>query len=383
MEERKEIVKTFKNNGLPISQGIKLAEISRSSYYYSPKQGKPGAKPSESSYIIDGGEILNKDLVSLIKKLLGLDFVDYGYIKVTEWLNQQGICINKKKVYCLMKENNLLLAPIKKSSKRDFVKYTKVFPTRPLEVLEMDIKYIYVHGSGSTAYLITILDTFNREALVWKCKSSIRQTDVKQLIDELIINHLQPADLLKEKLLVTIRNDNGSQFIANMVKRHLSRNCILQEFTRPATPQQNGHIESFHSIVKRVVTDKFEFEDLHHLRTILTAFYRFYNQYRIHASICYLSPIIFKWAWDEGLIKLNKDEKKSSKRFVLLEKPANVLYKYKNRIFAESNETEVGNAGEQPIRDSLTDLNDLGEFIFPLSFKSFKSKYALENSKIN
>jgi putative transposase len=376
MEERKEIVRTYKNNGLPISQGIKLAEISRSAYYYRPKHGKSGAKPSESSYMVDGGEISNEKLVFLIKKLLGLDFVDYGYIKVTEWLNQQGICINKKKVYRLMKENNLLFMPIKKTTNRDFVKYTRVLPTRPLEVLEMDIKYIYVHGSGSTAYLLTIIDTFNREALAWRCKSSIRQTDVKELIDELIINHLQPADMLRENLLVTIRNDNGSQFIANMVRQLLKRNCILQEFIRPATPQQNGHIESFHSIVRRVITDKFEFEDLHHLRTVLTLFYMFYNQYRIHSSICYLSPIVFKWSWEEGYIKINEAEKKPMKRFILLEKPAVIVYKYKIRNFAKSNETEIGNAGEQPIRDSLTDLNDFGEFIPPLSFKSFKSKYA-------
>jgi putative transposase len=240
----------------------------------------------------------------------------------------------------------------------------------------MDIKYVYVHGSGSTAYLLIIIDTFNREALAWRCKSNIRQTDVKELIDELIIHHLQPADMLRENLLVTIRNNNGSQFIAKMVRMLLKRNCIFQEFTRPATPQQNGHIESFHSIVRRVVTDKFEFEDLHHLRTILTLFYKFYNQYRIHSSICYLSPIVFKWAWEEGYIKINKTEKKPMKRFMLIEKPAIVLCKYKNRNFAMSNETEIGNAGEQPIRDSLTELNDFGEYSPPLRFQSFKSKYA-------
>jgi hypothetical protein len=246
-------------------------------------------------------------------------------------------------------------------------------PKRPLEVLEMDIKYIYVHGSGSMAYLLTIIDTFNRAALSWKCKNSIRQTDVKLLINELIINYLQPADLLRENVFVTIRNDNGSQFIANMVRQHLKNNFIFQEFTKPATPEQNGHIESFHSVLKRAVTDKFEFEDLHHLKTILTEFYEFYNHHRIHSSICYLNPEVFTWAWESGYVKLMEEEKKPMKRFILLEKPAVIVYKYKIRNFAKSNETEIGNAGEQPIRDSLTDLNDIGEFSPPLNFKSFIS----------
>jgi putative transposase len=49
----------------------------------------------------------------------------------------------------------------------------------------------------------------------------------------------------------TIRNDNGSQFISNMVREFLIERGIIQEFTHLATPKENTYIEAFHSIVKR------------------------------------------------------------------------------------------------------------------------------------
>ena len=38
-----------------------------------------------------------------------------------------------------------------------------------------------------------------------------------------------------------VRNDNGSQFIANDVKQFLSSAEAKQEFTHIATPQENLH----------------------------------------------------------------------------------------------------------------------------------------------
>lgn len=367
MEERKQIIKAYQNRGMSISKATGLAGISRGSYYYQSRSGKPGRKPSTHTSLVDGTKWINSKLLELIKALLGLDFVDYGYIKVTHWLNQRGFCIDKKKVYRLMKENSLLCSSLKPAPSKEFVKYTRALPCKPFELLETDIKYIYVHGTGQNALLLTILDTFTREALVWKCQYSIRKTDVKELIEQLIMDYLQPYELLKEDITVTIRNDNGSQFIAKLVRECLRDNFIVQEFTRPGTPQQNGHIESFHSVIKRLVAEKYEFEGLNHLREVLKDFFRFYNLQRIHSSICYLSPEQFFWAWQQKLVRINKEEKHPRKRFQLLDMPVNIIKKYNLSNFAQSGEAEVGNAGEQPTRNSLTDGNDVGEGILPTS----------------
>jgi len=369
MEERREIILKYTDRGMKVSKAVQLAGMSRSSYYYLSRHGNPGKKPSTSSQMMNGKELSNEEIIFLITELLKLDFVDYGYIKVTHWLNQLGVIINKKKVYRLMRENGLLNRFQKKSPARNFVKFTKALPSRPFEILEMDIKYIYVHGTGQNALLLSVIDTFTRKNLAWLCKYSIKKNDVKVLIDNLVLNHLQDYDLVNQDIIVTIRSDNGSQFISRMVREYLRDNFIIQEFTRPATPQQNGHIESFHSIISRLVSEKFEFEGLKHLNQILEAFFDFYNNRRIHSGICYLTPDIFQWAWENDLVEVNQNEKNIHKRVMLKNLPVNIVYKYNLTKFGKSSEAETGSAGEQPVRNSLMDLNNEGEFPLPLNFK--------------
>ena len=71
------------------------------------------------------------------------------------------------------------------------------------------------------------------------------QYEVKAAWEHVIVNYLQPADLIKKGLHVEIRNDNGPQFAARMVREFLLENGIHQVFTYPYCPEQNGHIESF------------------------------------------------------------------------------------------------------------------------------------------
>jgi hypothetical protein len=50
---------------------------------------------------------------------------------------------------------------------------------------------------------------------------------------------------------ISIRNDNGSQFLANKVRIFWNEMGINQEFTHIATPEENSDIEAFHSIMER------------------------------------------------------------------------------------------------------------------------------------
>lgn len=52
---------------------------------------------------------------------------------------------------------------------------------------------------------------------------------------------------------------------------------VIQEFTLPATPQQNAHIESYHLILESAVCQRMEFENLENARDIMNRFREFYN----------------------------------------------------------------------------------------------------------
>ena len=75
----------------------------------------------------------------------------------------------------------------------------------------------------------------------------MKSRQVKQAWEEVIANYLQPADLLRKQIHIEIRNDNGPQFGAKIIRQFFKENHLNQVFTHPYTPQENGHIESFHS----------------------------------------------------------------------------------------------------------------------------------------
>lgn len=80
---------------------------------------------------------------------------------MTGQLHLEGYEINAKKVYRLMRANDLLLSRLKKP-RGPYVQQRCAQPDAPLTLFEMDIKMIWVEEYRRYAYVLTILDTFTR-----------------------------------------------------------------------------------------------------------------------------------------------------------------------------------------------------------------------------
>ena len=68
-------------------------------------------KTSKTTYLSMANDIIsipNTDILLVIENLLERGFVFYGYKKVTKYLQRYGYITNRKKVFRIMKENNLL-----------------------------------------------------------------------------------------------------------------------------------------------------------------------------------------------------------------------------------------------------------------------------------
>ena len=89
---------------------------------------------------------------------------------------------------------------------------------------------------------------------------------------------------------MTLRNDNGSQFIAGVVRQFLKDKGVYQEFSHVGTPQDNGYIEALHSIIQREVVDRFEFDSIYHAQLVFDRYYRWYNENRKHGSLKRRTP---------------------------------------------------------------------------------------------
>lgn len=307
------------DEGHTVSVVLAYVGLTRSVFYYRKRDGKKGKQRSTHTRKTDGSLVTNSIVVEQIKTELEKEFVDYGYVKMTYCLRDNyDYIINEKKVYLLMKDHNLLYKPVGRNrSKRVWVRDLVPVATKAFEFWEFDIKYMYIAGQRRNALMLTVIDVVTRYNMGWSLAWSIKKEDVIALFAQILSRYHLPE-------AVTVRNDNGSQFAAQMTRDYLREMEITQEFCRPATPEQNGHIESYHSIIERSICRRFEFASLEEAQRTMKRFDRFYCNERIHSGIDFTSPRKFA-------IRLGVDPK----------------------YLCKSSEAETGSAGEQPVRNNL------------------------------
>ena len=77
------IAQAFIEAGAPKKSVLAIVGLSRSTYYYHPREGKRGRAPSTHTRHASGALISNIVVVEGICWLLCQEFVDYGYVKAT------------------------------------------------------------------------------------------------------------------------------------------------------------------------------------------------------------------------------------------------------------------------------------------------------------
>ena len=312
-------MRQYMAQGLKRDKCLAICGLSKNQFYYQPTGGKRGCSKSIYTLQLIDNEIIrqsNTYVKNYMKTLFKNPKVDYGYHRMTGALQLAGFFINHKKVYRLMKEARLLHPKAKRSSK-NYVRYRILCPPQPLHLMEMDIKQVWVQGERRYAYILTILDIFTRTVLYWTVAYQMRQEQVQIAWERIIQNYLQPLNLLAWEVNIEVRSDNGPQFCAKKLRAFLKENYLLQTFTHPYTPQENGHVESFHAILGKDLMGKY-FEKLTDLEKELKEFYHFYNYQRIHGSLLKLPPFTFWHQWNLGNIHRKVlDEKARKVKFQL------------------------------------------------------------------
>jgi putative transposase len=316
--EKKALVVKYVSQGLTTTQALRIAGITRHQYYYQQTKGKPGRKPSSSTLRVVDNQLIvvdNEQVVEDIKKLKADPDLNSGYKSATFHLNGEGYIINKKKTRRLMK-THCLLGSSNPKHKKNYALYRKVVPNGPFEVLEMDIKMVWIERDRRQALILNVLDTFNRRWLYRDEAFSITKHKVKQAWEHIILNHLQPNDCINKAIHIEIRNDNDPRFSAQIIQDFFRENNLNQVFTHPYTPQENGHIESFHGILSKHL-NRHIYWKLDDLTSDLDIFMDKYNNVRKHTQIAYLSPNDFDHLWRSNLIEVKNCQEKKRKIFKL------------------------------------------------------------------
>ena len=95
-----------------------------------------------------------------------------------------------------------------------------------------------------------------------------------------------------------LRTDNGNQYTSHDFRRTVKALGIgKHEFIWKNTPEQNGHVESFHKTLKKEYIWPREFESYQDAEAALAEAIEDYNNHRIHSSIKYKTPAEFAAQW--------------------------------------------------------------------------------------
>ena len=299
--------------GMTRQVALSITRVTRHQLYHKPSNNPVGRKVSVFTLKKDlqTGLIQEISNDAIVRAIIGIkedpDQADW-YKLICYTLKVKGYYINHKKVYRLMSDYHLLEVAKRKKG-RNFVKFRRVCPSCPLQILEMDIKYVWIEDRGKYGYILTVIDTFTRYVLAWRVGASMREGQVKQIWDQIIIEYLQPANLLEKKIQIEVRNDNGRQFASQMIQNYFKTNHLNQVFTHPYTPEENAHVERFHRTLGKSLK-KESFKDLKQVQTRLERFYKTYNNIRQHGSIAMLSPSMFWALFEDNQIKVTELSKK-------------------------------------------------------------------------
>ena len=277
-------VHEMNNNGIEIKTACCYSGINRTTYYYRIKH--ENKEDRRYSTRIDNS-IVNK-IIELCKER-----ITYGYNRIWALLRNSGIRIARKTVYKIMKNNNLTLSLHTHKNRRE-LKLLRA--DKPEMLIETDITYIPTNN-GMT-YLMCIKDAFSKEWYGYNYNTSCTSRDAINAVDNAIIrkfNGIIPDN-------ITLRTDNGPQYISKEFNNYLKLLGIKHEYIERETPEENGDIESFHNSIK---TDYIWINEINNSNDgkiiIENAFYD-YNNIRPHSTLDYYSPLQFldKWNNDKG-----------------------------------------------------------------------------------
>ncbi|CAI7772594.1 unnamed protein product [Closterium sp. NIES-53] len=113
----------------------------------------------------------------------------------------------------------------------------------PLQTLHMDVwGPARVSGQGRECYYLLVVDDYARYTIVFPLRSKGEVLDV--LIPWICAVRLQLCERFHQDLpVLRLHSDRGGEFSSNLLRDFCLGEGILQSFTLPASPQQNGIVE--------------------------------------------------------------------------------------------------------------------------------------------
>jgi len=267
--------------GLTIRRMVELSAMSRASFY---RSLLPKAAGSDA----------DMELRDAIQRI-ALAWPCYGRPRLTAELRRQGWQVNPKRVYRLMREDNLRCVRRRRflvttDSAHGLRVYPNVARTMVLTTINQlwiaDITYIRLELEF--VFLAVILDAFSRRNIGWALDRTLTAELTLTALRMAVSRRAIPPGLVHH-------SDQGVQYASRDYTQLLQGLGIQISMSRKGNPWDNAACESFLKTLKYEEVYRSEYRDWEDARAAIGQFLeKVYNQKRLHSALGYLPPAEFE-----------------------------------------------------------------------------------------
>ena len=262
--------------------------LNRSSYYRLKTNDKETIRSKEQSR----REKENEEYLRIIKEIK-LNHPFFGYRRVRAYMKYKyKIDIGRKRVYRLMKLNDLLVEPKRYKAKRTPQK-SKPKANKINQWWGTDMTKFYVNRVG-WLYLVVVLDWFSKKVVGYDL--SLR-SKTQQWLDALNMAVDNNCPLGAREYKINLMSDNGSQPTSIKYEKEVLSLGINHVTTSYSNPKGNADTERFMRTFKEELIYVNEFDSFEEAKEAVDEFMKFYNEDYPHSALGEISPVEFENIW--------------------------------------------------------------------------------------
>lgn len=209
----------------------------------------------------------------------------YGVRRMTAWLHEQGYAVNQKRVRRLLRMLGVeAIYPKPRLSQAN--PEHRVYPyrlrgvpiLRPNQVWSTDITYVRLRQGF--VYLTAVMDWFSRYVLSWELSNTLDGEFCRAALEQ----------ALRRGRPEIFNTDQGSQFTSPAFTGILEEAKITISMDGRGRCLDNVFVERLWRSVKYEEVYLKEYGDVPEARRNLSAYFRFYNEERLHQALDYQAP---------------------------------------------------------------------------------------------
>lgn len=276
---------TQHKNTWPINLQCQVLGVSRNGYYH--YQAHVANKPVDPEH---------QEMLAWVKEIATCSDATYGSRRMQKALLALGFLVSRNKARKLMREAGVQVRqrrkyPVTTNSNHQQPVFDNLL-SRQFNVPQTDKVYAsditYIWTQEGWLYLAVVIDLCSRKVVGWSMSSRMTARLVCDALTMAIWRRRPAAGLIHH-------SDRGSQYASNAFRRLLNDHGFKGSMSRKGDCWDNAVVESFFGTLKQERVQWQHYQTRYEAQQdVLNYIAMFYNRYRLHSTLGYISPNDFE-----------------------------------------------------------------------------------------